>query len=60
MSYLMRHGYNMTSGGQGILKPSFDTRKRMSQITEEQCERLRKLRTGVPPWCKGKKLSKEN
>ena len=22
-----RHGYNMTSGGQGVLKPSFDTRK---------------------------------
>lgn len=57
-----RHGYNMTSGGQGVLKPSFDTRKRMSQnqtITEEQCERLRKLRTGIPPWCKGKKLSKK-
>lgn len=57
-----KNGYNMTSGGQGILRPSLETRRKMSRnqtVTKEQCERLRKLRTGNPPWCKGKKLSKK-
>lgn len=56
------NGYNMTSGGQGILRPSLETRRKMSEnqtVTKEQRERLRKLRTGVSPWCKGKKLSKK-
>jgi group I intron endonuclease len=56
-----REGYNMTSGGQGLLRPTPETRKKISEhqtISEEQRERLRNLRTGQPPWCKGKKLSK--
>ncbi len=56
-----RGGYNMTSGGQGMLSPTPETRRKISEhqtISDEQCERLRKLRTGQPPWCKGKKLPK--
>lgn len=51
----------MTSGGQGVLSPTPETRRKISEhqtISDEQRERLRKLRTGQPPWCKGKKLPK--
>ena len=64
------HGYNMTSGGDGLLNPSDEIRRKMSEsgkrrppISEETRERLRQgnLRSGnkPPPLLVGSKRSEE-